>query len=476
MSEEIEWRKLDNSAKIFPISAGKKYSTVFRYSAVLYDNIDEKILVQAVDNSLNKFKYFRMKLRKGFFWHYLEYNDNNAIIEEESDYPCEYVDPQECNDYLFRISYYKNKVNVDYYHALTDGNSALEFFKEIIYQYIELKNPKDFKELSRNKDFLKYEFDASDDFIKNYDIKNKERNRNNELAYVIKGTRLPINKIATIHEYINSNKLKKKAKDYNATITQYLSAVLIYAIYKSNMDKEKIDKRPIKLCIPVNLRRYFQSKTIANFFSYFSVVAHIGKDNLDSFDKILDLVKNEFENKLTKEEIIKTMSANVKIGINPIIRHIPLPFKVLLVRIGYSIIRKYTTITFSNVGRFGILKDYQKYIDHVLMMIAPEPIERIKTTAISFNNTTAVSFTTNIYNADIELEFKRILEEHGLTVDAESNNVIKIQSENKMNLIKTPYPDKINNNKHYVHLEKRQEMFRKKHENIIEIIRKRFNS
>ena len=29
------WRRLDNSAKIFPISAGKKYSTVFRFSAVM---------------------------------------------------------------------------------------------------------------------------------------------------------------------------------------------------------------------------------------------------------------------------------------------------------------------------------------------------------------------------------------------------------------------------------------------------------
>ena len=31
--EKLYWRRLDNSAKIFPISAGKKYSTVFRLSA-----------------------------------------------------------------------------------------------------------------------------------------------------------------------------------------------------------------------------------------------------------------------------------------------------------------------------------------------------------------------------------------------------------------------------------------------------------
>ena len=261
MAEEIEWRELDNSAKIFPISAGKKYSTVFRYSAVLKKEVDANILVEAVEKSLDKFTYFRMRLRKGMFWHFLEYNENPAIIEEESTYPCEYVNPKECNDYLFRISYYKNKINVDYYHVLTDGNSALELFKEIVYQYIELKNPKKFDKETRDKDFLKYDLKATDDFLKNYDT-NVKSNMNSEIAYEVKGERLPIEKIAVIHEYIDSNELKAVAKKYNATITQYLSAVLIYAIYKSNMNIEKFDNNPIKLCIPVNLRRYLNDTEI----------------------------------------------------------------------------------------------------------------------------------------------------------------------------------------------------------------------
>ena len=48
----LEWRRLDNSAKIFPISAGKKYSTVFRLCAILKEEIDEKILKEAVNKSL----------------------------------------------------------------------------------------------------------------------------------------------------------------------------------------------------------------------------------------------------------------------------------------------------------------------------------------------------------------------------------------------------------------------------------------
>ena len=35
------WRRLDNSAKIFPMSTGQKYSTVFRLSAVLKEELKE---------------------------------------------------------------------------------------------------------------------------------------------------------------------------------------------------------------------------------------------------------------------------------------------------------------------------------------------------------------------------------------------------------------------------------------------------
>ena len=42
------------------------------------------------------------------------------------------------------------------------------------------------------------------------------------------------------------------------------------------------------------------------------------------FTTIIDFVKNDFKQKLTEEEIIKTMSANVKLGTNLFIKAIPL--------------------------------------------------------------------------------------------------------------------------------------------------------
>ena len=126
--EKLYWRRLDNSAKIFPISAGKKYSTVFRLSVVLTEKVEPNILKEAVNQALIKYISFKVKMKTGFFWFYFEENLKEPKVEEEKDYPCTYIDPKKNNDYLFKVTYFENKINLDIFHSLTDGNSRIYFF------------------------------------------------------------------------------------------------------------------------------------------------------------------------------------------------------------------------------------------------------------------------------------------------------------------------------------------------------------
>ena len=160
------WRRLDNSAKIFPISAGKKYSTVFRLSALLKEDIDSEILKEALKKTLEKYKSFKVKMKQGFFWYYFEQNTKEPIIEKEQDYPCKYINPKTNNDYLFKVTYFEKKINIDIFHSLTDGNSGTTFFKEIIYNYIEMKYPDKFS--SEERTGRKIEYNTEDSYIKNY--------------------------------------------------------------------------------------------------------------------------------------------------------------------------------------------------------------------------------------------------------------------------------------------------------------------
>ena len=419
---KLYWRRLDNSAKIFPIAAGRKYSTVFRLSAVMKEKVEPKILYKAVNLALEKYKSFKVRMKAGVFWYYLEYNPKKPIVEEEKDYPCKYIEPRTNNNYLFKVTYFENKINIDIFHSLTDGNSGNTFFKEIVYNYLELLHKDELKEERSTRKIVEY--DTEDSYMKNYDKKAKG-NASSKKAYVLKGKKIGFGGISTIHEIIDLESLKKESKKYEATITQYLTAVLIYSIYEENYKKYKYKgNKPIKVCIPVNLKKYFPSKTMSNFFSYITLEAEIKRDNLNTFDKIIEFVKNDFKKRLQEEEIIKTMSANVKLGNNFAIKIVPLIIKKLLVRLSYIEIRKYTTITYSNIGRVGIIGKYKDYIDYFLMLIAPEPVEKIKCSSCTFENKMVFTFTSILKDNSIEKRFYEFLKERKINVEIESNGVL----------------------------------------------------
>lgn len=480
MSENIKWRRLDNSAKIFPLSTGKKYSTVFRLSAVMKEKVNPAILEKAVTITLEKYSSFKVKMKYGFFWYYLEENNKKPIIEEENNYPCKYIEPSKNNDYLFKVTYFDKKINIDIFHVLTDGGSGTVFFREIIYTYLEILHPTVFN--SNERVTRKIDYNTEDSYLKNY-MKNSKGNSSSKKAYILKGKKIKLGAISAIHEIINMPDLKQECDKFGATVTQYLTAVLIYSIYEANykkyLEKKKtknkdsenntynldIDKKaryfkkPIKVCIPVNLKKYFPSKTMSNFFSYITLGADMNslvskanenqknneqrvielKDfNIEQrndlkqkmlieeqfFTTILDFVKNDFKRKLTEEEILKTMSANVKLGTNFFIKAIPLELKKAIVRLSYLEIRKYTTVTFSNIGRIGIIGKYKDYIDEFLMLIAPEPVEKIKCSGCTFENKMSFTFTSILNDNNIEKTFYNFLKSRGIKVRIESNGVL----------------------------------------------------
>lgn len=203
--DRIKWRKLDNSAKIFPISSGKKYSTVFRLSAVLNETVNPNILEQAVQMALNRYDFFRVRLKKGFFWHFLEENTKPPIISKENNYPCKYINQKENNNYLFKVTYFKNKINIDIFHVLTDGNNGNLFFKEIVYCYLELSHSKEFKKDVRV--IKNVDFNIEDSYMQNY---NKHLSSKSSLKkpYRIKGTKLGLGAISVIHQMFDVEQFK----------------------------------------------------------------------------------------------------------------------------------------------------------------------------------------------------------------------------------------------------------------------------
>lgn len=412
MKNQEKWRRLDNSAKLFPIVGNKKFSSIYRMSVVLTEEINPEILKQAVEDTLQIFTTFKVCLRRGFFWYYLEQNEKDVVIFEENTYPCRYMDKRTNHGYLFKVSYFKNKINVEVFHALTDGGTAIEFTKVITYNYLNLQHPNTFKELFTVKNMEVDAQNSEDSYLKNYE-KHLHGKDNSGRAYILKGTRLLPYQMGVTHGFISLKPVIKICRRLKVTVTEYFTAVLIYAIYQEQQ-KEKKSKKPIKVCIPVNLKKYFESTTMTNFFSYMTIVADRNQMDLTDFDLILAFVRNSFKNKLQKEEMAKTMAHTVRLGNSIYVRMIPLTMKKLILKLIYKEIQKYTTTTFSNLGKVNFLPEYEPYVDQFFCIIAPESAEKIKCTTCSYGNNIVFTISSILQNNNVEKNFFQFLTEQGI--------------------------------------------------------------
>ncbi len=88
-------------------------------------------------------------------------------VMPEDTYPCLYINPYTNNEYLFRVTYYQKRINLEVFHVLTDGNGALIFLKELTYQYLRYKYP-ELAAKTGNTLHADSSLDIEDSYIRNY--------------------------------------------------------------------------------------------------------------------------------------------------------------------------------------------------------------------------------------------------------------------------------------------------------------------
>lgn len=403
-----KWYRLDNAAKIFPPSKNKYDSKIFRFTVSLVENVDKDILNVALTKTLQEYPIFRSVLKRGLFWYYLEESNIKPVVVEEHLRPCSKFD----TGLLFQVTYYKKRINLEVNHALTDGTGTLMFLKTLVVNYLEEKYKINSKE-AINKASIKES--SNDSFRKYYTGKIKKSITSSKIAYKIKDEKYVENRLKIIEGIVDVNSLLKLAKKYNVTLTVYLVSLLIKCIGESMELKAR--KKPIVVTVPVNLRNYYPSYTVRNFFNAVNIsFKYNGEDIAD----IIKVVNEEFKRNLTKENVENKMNNMAKLEDIFILRLIPIFIKDLVLRYAYKFTENYATMTLSNIGIIDIPEVYQKYIDYFDVFISTS---KIQLCMCSYLNKMLLTFTSQFVNSEIEKNFFRYLTAESINVTINTNKI-----------------------------------------------------
>lgn len=393
------WYRLDNSAKIMPCTTTNLNTNVFRLTCTLFKNIDKNALQEALDKTLIEFPMYLCTMKNGLFWHYLEKVDYKPLVKEENKHVCNKIN----NEILFRVSYYKKRIHLEVYHALSDGNGAMEFFKYLICTYINITNKLNLDIPLNDSSVSEKE---KDDFI-TFDKSNfKFTITKRKSAYKFKHPKKDNIKHDIIEMHLPVDKIKSISKKYNTTVTIYLTSLYIKSIL-SNMKVKEL-KRPIGITIPVDLRSIFPSKTIRNFF-YTFLTQYKADDKDVELEDIIKVIAEQFKEELTKECLQEKLNSYMLLEKLLVIRVIPNFIKDWGLKYFAMNGKKGQTSVLSNLGIIKLPDEYANYVDSFTAIASTEDLSL---TICSFKNNMVLSFSSHFVSKDIERCFvKELLKE-----------------------------------------------------------------
>lgn len=418
--KDIRWDKLDNTAHLFPVIAGERTTNVYRISVTLTEPIQQELLQQALNIILPKYDGFNLRLRHGIFWNYFEENGKPAPkVKEEQGFPCRFIHANRNNSYLFRVTYYKCRINLEVFHVLTDGMGGFSFLRELTYQYLRLLHP-ELIEQTGDSLSIGTTLNREDSFLKNYK-KTAKKSYKTQKAYLIKGEKLRTGEFGVMHGYINIPKLKEVCHKYGVSINEYLVTAFIWSVYTECLHSMP-SKAPIRVAVPVNLRPYFNSITSKNFFVMVSAEFYPTEDNY-TFPQVMKLVQESLRSQLDSDHLENIFSYNVSNQKNRFLKALPLPIKYIGMNFVYTRSALANTSTITNVGKIEISEPYKPYIEQFHAYLALSKGQHIKGTVCSYGDTLIFNFSYDLLDSSVQRGFFRRLTADGIDVEIESNGV-----------------------------------------------------
>ena len=420
---KLRWMRLDNAAKIYPAAQRQSWSNVFRLSVTLRERVDVPVLQSALDVTARRFPSVCVRLRRGLFWYYLQQLRQAPVVREENSYPLTLMSRREVRRCAIRVIAYENRIAVEFYHSVTDGNGGLVFLKTLTAEYLQQKYslsiPAEAGVLGRLE--APREEELEDSFPKYAGAVNASRRENN--AWHPRGTPEPDGFLNLTCFHLSAVQALEKAHACGVSLTTFLCAAMMMAL--QNMQAEQVPeqrrRKPIRVLIPVNLRKLFPSKSLRNFALYTTpeIDPRLGRY---SFAEICQAVEHRMGLDVNPKVMSSRIAANVSSEQSMAVRLMPLFVKNMVMRAVFNVVgEKKSCLSLSNLGQVTLPEQMLAYVERMDFILGVQATAPQNCGVVSFGDELCINFIRNIREPELEAHFFRVLRELGLRAEVQTN-------------------------------------------------------
>lgn len=359
--QKYRWLKVDTASIMFTCLSSKKWGRSFRMAAVFKDeDIDPAVLTRAAKDVSVRYPSVHSFLKKGFFWNYQECTDELPEIRQEFTRTLLPITMRDDARPDFRIVYYKRRVAIESAHHMGDGKGVEKYFTALLERYCELMDdpnapynptPIDSEELSNA--FQTY-----------YQKGGAKAESDNSPAYKLPGE-IEKDFLQLIFAIMSVDEIKEASRQRGMTITEFVAAAMILGTIRNAA--QPINEN-ICIGIPVNLRRFFPTKSVRNFTIQTKIDFHPQGKTDWNFDEVCDVLKGQLSKRLEKGELQKQLNKFGGLVNNPVIKIVPNFIKLPVIRLMQHSSHKANTTILTNTGEYNLpdtIKDKIERMDGV---------------------------------------------------------------------------------------------------------------
>lgn len=353
------------------------------------DMVNPASLQHALNRALEIYPSFNVRLRTGFFWHYLEQSHDIALVSIENIPICHSLHVNE-KSVLFRVSYFNKRINLEISHIVSDGRGTLNFFKALVTAYIQYHygyKESEIAPYATNAQKIENSFDV------HYE-KDLAGSTKKPHVYHLRGAKDKLS--PTYLEYHTSaSQVLAIARTFEVSLTSLFIAAVICAIRDEMNDIER--NKTIRLDIPVDLRNHFKSSTTKNFFGLTFVEYKPGPSN-ESIEVIAKHIQNQLRTGTSLDNLKKRMNQMIALEKNPFLRFAPVFLKDQVLKIAGKITARDVTGTVSSLGVINFPEYALDHIEDINVTTSPEGINF---TACTFKDDLSLGMSTSFTNLSV---------------------------------------------------------------------------
>lgn len=411
-----DWFPLDHAATLYPGVISGASTGVYRVAANLGSAPDRAAVQRAVERALPFFPFFRVRVRNGLFWHFLERTSEIPRVREEEGAPCRPFSRAKDGDLLWRVLLRGSRVSLEMSHILADGHGALEFLR-VVLLFLHCENPTE-AQLA-----LPPPAEAAADAYRvaapGFADVRPARTRAPK-AWRWPGGRLPRGMVRFTRIALDSGKFLALAREKGVSLAEWFAAVVLATLLREQ-EEMRGKKRPLRVLVPVDIRAMLGSRTMRNAF----LAVAVGIDpNLGpwSFDEILQEVHHKMRLGRARPHIAPLLTSSLKAQSSPFLRPIPSIAKDRILRIVHRnrTSKRYTALL-SNLGQVKWDFPGTEGIRDFEVVPNPNPVTGLQLGLVGWKNRLVLGCASLLPSPQFERDLMRELRRYEEHLEVEAN-------------------------------------------------------